>query len=1137
MSIDPSFRPRARRAAVIAVAAATAIGSLALAGGSASAVVRNNASTPGWPVSADWQKYVQSPTSSDVRPVSVVRTSGDVTNAGALLDPSSGQSTTLTATPQTIQSSPVSIDVATQARYLRLDVTKLGLPASNDTGGHYTQLAEVQVFGADGSVDLAQNKPVTANDSLENFGWGSKYLTDGVTDTQSSVARGWTTNIHTDADLGSNSVWATIDLGSVTDISSVVLWPRTDTLSTDGQTASFPVDYTIKTSSTDASDSSFATQKTVTDQTDPPAPVMKGAASIVLDYGHDVGGFPIFDVSASEGDPTLQAGYSETLTQIGPEGDGVSPWASGDSKRFDTYHVTGPGRITNPDIQGGERYEQITLTTPGSLTLTGAGIQFTPPKITADTLTGNFESSSDALNKFWYNGVYTAQLNQVPTNSIGQHWTTSAEGLDVPGTSAGVGLLTAGSGWTDYTASFSAKIVTTQAGWMVRGHAAQKGGYLMILGSAGTTNVLQEVYQGADGGYQTIATVPLPMTIQLGSWYDITEVVSGSTVTTSINGTEVASFDSSTFGAGRPAFSAGSVGFRQFSGEEGMFKNLTVTGPGGDLYSNTLTDSSAVADFDVPGNNAVPLILDGAKRDRAVWSGDLAVEGPTLYYSSDSADYIRGSLELLGSWAGSNGYMPGSMPPQTPLNTEPPSSTRGGYSANYSMYFVRALADYYQYTGDTAFVQKEWPLVVNELAWNASQMGPNGLFVTDSSTGADWDYYDGSKTGEVTAFNALYYKILTDGATLAAAVGQPDQGQTYSNQAVALKDAINSKLFNSQTGVYNLSSSVTNVVAQDANVLAIDFGIAPADKVQGILDSIKSSLWTSAGTLPFSSGYQETVSPFVSGFELNARFGSGNTSDALQLLSNEWGPMIAPGDLYTGTFWENLNTSGTQAAPNTNMAHGWSTMPVSALSKYVLGIQPVSAGYATWLVQPHTGDLAWTKGQAPTPHGPVVVNWSHGTGSDFAMHVEAPAQTSGTIAVPTFGGDADIRVNGQTVFSHGAPVAGTSAVQSAALTGDYVNLTVAAGTYDIATAPASDGTGVTTPPVDPSTPGDSAGSGSTITPGTAGSSGGSNSSTTAGGSNLANTGFTPWRYLAGAVLLFSSGAVLVVSMRRRRRSA
>jgi alpha-L-rhamnosidase len=119
----------------------------------------------------------------------------------------------------------------------------------------------------------------------------------------------------------------------------------------------------------------------------------------------------------------------------------------------------------------------------------------------------------------------------------------------------------------------------------------------------------------------------------------------------------------------------------------------------------------------------------------------------------------------------------------------------------------------------------------------------------------------------------------------------------------------------------------------------------------------------------------------------------------------------------------------------------------------VLGIQPVAAGYKTWTVRPQPGTLSWTEGQAPTPHGPLSVKWSHDTrAGQFAMTVTAPKGTAGTISVPTFGAHVDVIVNGHTVWSNGHPVGGRSG-PSATLTAGYVNLTVASGTFDISTRP------------------------------------------------------------------------------------
>jgi hypothetical protein len=66
------------------------------------------------------------------------------------------------------------------------------------------------------------------------------------------------------------------------------------------------------------------------------------------------------------------------------------------------------------------------------------------------------------------------------------------------------------------------------------------------------------------------------------------------------------------------------------------------------------------------------------------------------------------------------------------------------------------------------------------------------------------------------------------------------------------------------------------------------------------------------------------------------------------------------------------------------------------------------------------------------------------------MKVVAPSGTSGTIAVPTFGKSIDIAVGGTKVWSHGVAVPGAG-VTSATLDGDYVELSVGSGTFDIST--------------------------------------------------------------------------------------
>src|SRR4029077_17304865 len=142
------------------------------------------------------------------------------------------------------------------------------------------------------------------------------------------------------------------------------------------------------------------------------------APVLVLDYGVDTGGLPTFTVTSVSGSPVLRAAYAEAVHNLTTSGDGsiatVGAFMSGDPQRYDQYPITGAGVVSSQLIQGGERYQLLTLDEPGSVTLQSVGINITAFRGTPSALRGHFISSDDLLNRIWYASVYTLNLNQVP---------------------------------------------------------------------------------------------------------------------------------------------------------------------------------------------------------------------------------------------------------------------------------------------------------------------------------------------------------------------------------------------------------------------------------------------------------------------------------------------------------------------------------------------------------------------------------------------------------------------------------------------------------------------------------------------------------------------------------------------------
>ncbi len=206
-------------------------------------------------------------------------------------------------------------------------------------------------------------------------------------------------------------------------------------------------------------------------------------------------------------------------------------------------------------------------------------------------------------------------------------------------------------------------------------------------------------------------------------------------------------------------------------------------------------------------------------------------------------------------------------------------------------------------------------------------------------------------------------------------------------------------------GLYVVSNLKPAAIAQDANSLAVVYGVAPAGHDVAILHALYKALPSNKfGPLPYSanSGYRVAVSPYVTDQEVQASFAAGDTGPAMSILQTTWGHMIAPGPDFTGADWELVGANGDPGFGSfTSLAHGWASGATADLSAYVLGVQPSSAGYRTWLVQPHPGSLSWVEGDVPTPMGTIAVRWAQDdvTGR-LALLVSAPLGTNGTISVP-----------------------------------------------------------------------------------------------------------------------------------------
>jgi hypothetical protein len=423
------------------------------------------------------------------------------------------------------------------------------------------------------------------------------------------------------------------------------------------------------------------------------------------------------------------------------------------------------------------------------------------------------------------------------------------------------------------------------------------------------------------------------------------------------------------------------------------------------------------------------VIFDGAKRDRIVWQGDLAVQAPVTYLSTDDVSAVDNSLSSLAAQQLPDGYVPAES--LVGQHNRDEIRTYG----EYVTWLVNNHYEHWLYTGDTGYLDRWWPTLTKAMDWLESvrAQDPQGLiaFGAVGSCG----HYGYSDCGHETYVNALYKRNLDQMAALAKARGDNALAATYADRATVVKQAINDQLWDGQIGAYRLSREIPTAYPQDANATAILTGVASNGQATRAMAYLHRTSWSRFGALTVApSTPNASIHPFYeplpSGFEASARLQLGDPTGVAQqsgfnLLRKFWGYQLSQDP--NSTWPEKLDLSGQPGiAQFTSLAHGWAAAPTTILTTQVLGVAPTGPGFTHYDVVPHPGDLTWAQGQVPTPNGDIQAAWRT-TSDGFSLQTNAPAGTIGRLAVPTGGVPVVVTLDGRTVWSGQQAVGGADA--------------------------------------------------------------------------------------------------------------
>ena len=350
-------------------------------------------------------------------------------------------------------------------------------------------------------------------------------------------------------------------------------------------------------------------------------------------------------------------------------------------------------------------------------------------------------------------------------------------------------------------------------------------------------------------------------------------------------------------------------------------------------------------------------LWDGIKRDRLVWAGDMHPETLAILSVFGAASVLPETLD----------YLAAVTPPDAWMNTMP----------TYTLWWIRNLAEWVRYTGDTAFAEKHADYLEKTFDHVLSGM-THGQWLTGNFL--DWPTKHNEEAA-TAGTQALALMAAREAAILAEIAKRPALAEEARAMAAEL-----SRLRPDPHGAKSAAALLALAGLRD-----------PKEIFSQVLGA---------------NGHAG-VSTFYGYYMLEAMSAAGENQHALDTIRDYWGAML---DMGATSFWEDFNIAWTTNAFRIDelpvpgkrdihgdfgefcytgfrhsLCHGWSCGPAPWCIGHVLGIRPLGFGCHSVEVKPFLGDLDWAEGAMALPDGETVrVRAERKSDGTVAKAVDAP---------------------------------------------------------------------------------------------------------------------------------------------------
>lgn len=400
--------------------------------------------------------------------------------------------------------------------------------------------------------------------------------------------------------------------------------------------------------------------------------------------------------------------------------------------------------------------------------------------------------------------------------------------------------------------------------------------------------------------------------------------------------------------------------------------------------------------------------LDTPTREKGAFLGDAWSQGvASMLAMGERSLNLRVMLEFLDS---QDQYWPDGR-----LNAVYPNVDGKRDIPDYTQSYLVWTWDYYLQTGNIDFLKSNYSKLKKIADYVDTYRDASTGLIHNLAGGSgpyrygiiDWPaqmrYGYDMTTEAKTVINAYAYADFDIISKIAATLGNQQDSDAYKNKAIAIKEAINSKLINAD-GVYvdglKPDRSQSTHVSQHANMYPLALGIVPEKNRKVVIDIVKQK--------------EMSVGMVTLRYLPEAIGEAGEAEHLLKLYTNTgwdgWAKTISLGGTVTWESWD-AHTN------NQSMSHPWGAIGLAGIQQYILGVKTLRPQHEVLQVKPldFKGTLSRVSGSFPTDKGNIAVSWDRDD-KRFLLTLSIPDNVEAKVYIPKSGASGSkLKVDGKEV--------------------------------------------------------------------------------------------------------------------------